>query len=34
MTPELGRMFAELAEGWTIMAGEIERALEREHGGA
>ena len=31
VTPELARTFAELAESWTVMADEIERALEREH---
>jgi hypothetical protein len=31
MTPELARTFGELAESWTLMAEEIERALEREH---
>ena len=30
MTPELARIFAELAEGWTFLASEIERALAHE----
>jgi hypothetical protein len=34
MTPELARTFADLADSWTVMADEIERALEREHDGA
>jgi hypothetical protein len=30
-TPELRRMYAELAEGWTFLATEIERTLPQEH---
>jgi hypothetical protein len=30
-TPELRRMYAELAEGWTFLATEIERILLQEH---
>ena len=29
-TPELRRLFIELAEGWTFLANEIERALVKE----
>jgi hypothetical protein len=34
MTPELARMLGELADGWTVLADEIERALATEHGRA
>jgi hypothetical protein len=30
-TPELRRMYAELAEGWTFLATEIERTVPQEH---
>jgi hypothetical protein len=29
-TPELRRLFVELAEGWTCLANEIERTLVKE----
>jgi hypothetical protein len=29
-TPELRRLFIELAEGWALLADEIERALVKE----
>jgi hypothetical protein len=31
MTPELERMFTELAEGWSFLANEIEQTLAKEH---